>query len=190
MDIMATTDDELLEKRAKKAAYMREYYRRTGKNLVANQSPDAVKRRRERGRLMYWANPDKYRERAREYLLGHPEVRERAHEKERHGENRPRYLMMKRQKRIRSALGPDGVEIYARCYNAQNGCCAICGIKEIDSSEAKGLAIDHNHATTEFRGLLCIRCNVAMERLDDVPDFAAKATAYLSRPPTGVKYLK
>lgn len=41
--------------------------------------------------------------------------------------------------------------------DAQNACCAICGKHE--SNFMKRLAVDHNHATSRVRGLLCYRCN-------------------------------
>jgi len=63
-------------------------------------------------------------------------------------------------------------------FEAQRGLCAICELPAAES--AKGvLHIDHNHATGRVRGLLCNRCNSAIERLDAVPDWLARAERYL-----------
>lgn len=40
---------------------------------------------------------------------------------------------------------------------AQGNCCAIC--KKHESMFKRRLAVDHNHATSKVRGLLCFRCN-------------------------------
>lgn len=60
-------------------------------------------------------------------------------------------------------------------YERQEECCAICKdeIKIIDS------AIDHNHATGEFRGVLCKQCNRALGMFKDDPQVLANAVEYL-----------
>ena len=52
------------------------------------------------------------------------------------------------------------------------GCCEICGNEE-------GLVIDHNHATEEFRGVLCDSCNKGIGILGDSPLLLNKAATYL-----------
>lgn len=42
-------------------------------------------------------------------------------------------------------------------FEAQNGCCAICGAHE--SNFVKALSIDHDHANGKARALLCGYCN-------------------------------
>lgn len=51
------------------------------------------------------------------------------------------------------------LEEYDQLYEKQNGCCAICFIKEQPN---KKLSIDHDHKTGKIRGLLCNPCNVSM----------------------------
>ena len=61
----------------------------------------------------------------------------------------------------------------------QGGLCAICDIPAAES--AKGiLHIDHDHTTGRVRGLLCNRCNSALERVER-PGWTARATAYLRK---------
>jgi len=60
-------------------------------------------------------------------------------------------------------------------YERQEECCAICKdeITIIDS------AIDHNHKTGEFRGVLCKQCNRALGMFKDDPEVIANAVEYL-----------
>lgn len=61
-----------------------------------------------------------------------------------------------REARLRRIYGI-GIEEYNSLLSKQNGCCAIC---ERPESEFKTrLAVDHNHATGEIRGLCCNHCN-------------------------------
>ncbi len=60
-------------------------------------------------------------------------------------------------------------------YERQEECCAICKteIELIDS------AIDHNHQTGEFRGVLCKQCNRALGMFKDSPFVLKNALEYL-----------
>jgi hypothetical protein len=60
-------------------------------------------------------------------------------------------------------------------FNEQGGCCAICNTKVslIDS------AIDHNHKTGEFRGVLCKQCNRALGMFKDNAAVLRSAANYL-----------
>lgn len=62
---------------------------------------------------------------------------------------------------------------HATFYVAQRGCCAIC--------ERRGvrLVVDHDHATEEVRGLLCVTCNLALGELMDDPERCDAAARYL-----------
>lgn len=65
----------------------------------------------------------------------------------------------------------------------QGGVCAIC--KQPDSRKKKdgtpiSLAVDHNHATGEIRGLLCGKCNTSLGRLEN-EEFFRPALAYLEK---------
>ena len=60
-------------------------------------------------------------------------------------------------------------------FERQECCCAICkqSIKLMDS------AIDHNHDTGEFRGVLCKKCNRALGMFGDSISILKSATHYL-----------
>ena len=67
---------------------------------------------------------------------------------------------------------------YEKLLVSQQGRCAICGKKE---KSRKRLSVDHDHATDQVRGLLCIRCNLILGHAKDEPSLLRKAASYLER---------
>lgn len=67
------------------------------------------------------------------------------------------------------------IEQYTKLLVAQNNLCAICLVKPKKSS----LAVDHDHKTGKVRGLLCIKCNMALGALDDNTELLFSAARYL-----------
>lgn len=65
---------------------------------------------------------------------------------------------------------------YEIVFNIQEGKCAIC--KE-PSKDGTSLAMDHNHKTNEFRGLLCKPCNRALGLFGDNIKVLQNAVIYL-----------
>jgi hypothetical protein len=72
----------------------------------------------------------------------------------------------------------------------QNGLCALCGLAPDGSGAGRPhthkvtgplFCVDHSHSTGKARGLLCFKCNTALERFESVADFGLKALAYLAR---------
>lgn len=74
---------------------------------------------------------------------------------------------------------------YDKMLEAQGGGCAICGRKPSRTIVGKQirtrLALDHNHATGEVRGLLCRTCNVSLGMFGDRPELLEAAAKYLRR---------
>jgi hypothetical protein len=66
---------------------------------------------------------------------------------------------------------------YDQWYEAQDGCCVICGTHQDDLREP--LHIDHCHKTDEVRGLLCRTCNVGLGYFKDNPERLDAAREYL-----------
>jgi leucyl aminopeptidase (aminopeptidase T) len=185
------------EQRAKHAEYMRKYYeahpgykaeadkkhrQKYIKKLRSydkwrNQTPERkaqriaqqMKRYAEKkeeilayGRTYYRANKDKWAERrknpkAKEYMKAYA---------------RP-YGLKRRHGMT--------IEQYDAMLAAQHGVCAICGEPPTVGFN-KRLHVDHDHKTEVRRGLLCMHCNHAIERMDKYPDWASRAENYLKRP--------
>ena len=63
-------------------------------------------------------------------------------------------------------------------FNAQGGCCALCGTHQKEFKNS--LHTDHCHETGKVRGLLCVKCNTALGRLGDNKESIKKVLEYLS----------
>jgi hypothetical protein len=68
-------------------------------------------------------------------------------------------------------------EIYSQILAAQNGVCAICKCHQ----RYKRLAVDHDHKTSQVRGLLCEQCNRGLGRFFDSPFRLRMAASYLEK---------
>jgi hypothetical protein len=69
-------------------------------------------------------------------------------------------------------ITPEEVE---QMEQEQGGLCAICHRKCLTN---RRLSIDHDHETGTVRGLLCLKCNVAIGALN-TSELLEKAKAYL-----------
>jgi hypothetical protein len=67
------------------------------------------------------------------------------------------------------------LEDYDRMFSEQGGTCALC---DKPCATGRRLAVDHCHATGAVRGLLCVKCNSALERVE-MPGWATRAETYL-----------
>ncbi|MFE2997971.1 endonuclease VII domain-containing protein [Nocardia sp. NPDC059246] len=85
------------------------------------------------------------------------------------------------EKHIRETYGLTPDE-YWELYEAQEGCCYICG--RFRAKDRKKLSVDHCHKTGRVRGLLCQQCNrdVLGHFRDDVTAFE-RGRDYLINPP-------
>lgn len=73
-------------------------------------------------------------------------------------------------------------EEYEAMFEAQGGCCAICGIHASDTTgRGKRLQVDHKHATGEVRALLCNMCNAGLGMFVDDPARLQRAIKYLGK---------
>lgn len=63
---------------------------------------------------------------------------------------------------------------YFLMWLQQAGACAICRIPP-----RRVLYVDHCHLTNQVRGLICLKCNLAIGFFRDDPMIARKATGYL-----------
>lgn len=91
-------------------------------------------------------------------------------------ENNPeKFKAGQRNAYLKGTYGIDQ-EQYDQMFEAQQGCCAICGS---DETQWGRLAVDHNHETGEVRGLLCFNCNTSIGKMGDSPELLRKAAEYL-----------
>jgi len=72
------------------------------------------------------------------------------------------------------------LEEYDDLLKSQGGCCAVCG-KDYPGRRVKHFSVDHCHATSMVRGLLCDTCNRGLGMLGDTLDSINKAIEYLRR---------
>ncbi len=81
--------------------------------------------------------------------------------------------------RLKSRFGLT-VEEFEQMRINQNDICPICHNKMIKgSSDKRGMAIDHNHATNVVRDLLCQSCNRGLGIFDEDIDSLKRAIEYL-----------
>lgn len=75
-----------------------------------------------------------------------------------------------------------GIDARTRIKNAPRqkpDQCDICGAFGIGFK--KGLCLDHNHKTGEFRGWICLRCNFALGMVKDNTETLVALVEYLKR---------
>lgn len=66
---------------------------------------------------------------------------------------------------------------YDLMFQAQGGCCAICG--SASPGKTKYFHVDHNHVTGKIRGLLCMKCNLGLGSFNDNSSLLELAAKYL-----------
>lgn len=87
--------------------------------------------------------------------------------------NRERYRAANKFRQLRHRYGLEPEE-YEALMRESGGKCQLCG-------SDKRLCVDHCHKSNVVRGILCLRCNTAIERHEVVPDFPRKAAEYLEK---------
>lgn len=74
---------------------------------------------------------------------------------------------------------------FAEAWDRQGGKCAICVTQLPDlmvyDNRRRGYAIDHNHETMKFRGILCLKCNSLLGMACDSARILASAIGYLEK---------
>jgi hypothetical protein len=119
------------------------------------------------------ANPEPYRERARQWALENPE-RLAAYRKE--YRKRPEVKRRQRDAYYRRVYGKSADEV-DEIVDLQGGRCLICKGELPERLGSRHL--DHDHATGAIRGVLCIDCNHGIGKLKDDPDLLLRAVVYL-----------
>ena len=134
------------------------------------------------------------RKRGREYAKAHPEIerarrlRTYARHVERREQDAVYDTLFKEKRRASSILWEKKrkfgltAEMYLSMLEESKGLCAICGQPETSHNQhgPLPLAVDHNHATGQVRGMLCMTCNIKLSVLEDT-SFVDAAQSYLRR---------
>ena len=68
---------------------------------------------------------------------------------------------------------------YDQLLKSQGGKCAICGSTGSGSDKDK-FVVDHDHETSQVRGLLCWPCNIGLGMFKDKPELINKVVDYLA----------
>lgn len=118
------------------------------------------------------------------------------HMKRRPGETKKEWWARKWQARMAANPGIErkrtlfrkyGVtaEQYDSMFAEQGGACAICEEPEtsadIKTGSLKKLAVDHCHSTGKIRGLLCVRCNTTLGKIEESPQLLRAMFNYLHK---------
>jgi ribosomal protein L34E len=97
--------------------------------------------------------------------------------------NPQRAAEIQRRARLKYRYGITA-EQYDKLLVSQNGKCAICGTITPGVARQRNFTVDHNHTTSNVRGLLCYRCNTGVgwiENFDDINTLVETLRAYLER---------
>lgn len=89
--------------------------------------------------------------------------------------NPERLALRYRNQKIKQKYGLNPSEFNAMLNSQGNGC-AICGEQFESPSHA---CVDHDHQTSEVRGLLCRKCNSGIGQFNDKLNLLERAVEYL-----------
>jgi hypothetical protein len=163
------------EERALKAEYDRKYREKNKEQLseknrkwrAENKELIAAKKKAYSER-----NKAEISEKRREFRKNNKELCSEQHKKEAH----------KRSARARKRnTGYSGVE-FEKAIMCQDNQCAICHI-EFGTLRGNAPHADHDHVTSEKRGVLCGSCNRALGLLNDSAILLRRAAEYIENPP-------
>lgn len=86
--------------------------------------------------------------------------------------------------RIESLCDGMSIDEYTELLKLQDGRCGICRrMPTWTLATWKRFQVDHDHKTSEVRGLLCSHCNAGLGQFRDKQDSLIAAVAYLQNPP-------
>lgn len=119
------------------------------------------------------SSPERHAELEMAYRAKYPEgVRQR------HFEFRPHSVKQRRAYTLYKDYGLTQ-EQYDELLQSQGGGCAICGSTTSGDQRRPALHVDHHHETGVVRGILCMKCNVAIGSMGDDPALLDRAAKYL-----------
>lgn len=147
------------------------------------KATDQERKLKQRERMKRWRAEKK--DHIREYQRAWRE-KNADHVKAYNAEYMPEYYTRDYAEASRKAYGLRKYNLTLDDFNAmwaeQEGKCAICQHDMAPKGRKKdAVAVDHNHATGEVRGLLCRGCNHGIGNLKDDPEVLKRAVQYLEQ---------
>lgn len=106
-------------------------------------------------------NPEKVKQQGRDWYKNNREV----------------VLESQRGYQLKRNYGVD-VEWYDSKIIEQDGVCALCRNTCLTGNR---LAVDHDHRTGQVRGLICMRCNISLERAEGIDGWLETTIKYLEK---------
>ena len=181
-----------LESRAARALYMRRWVAGSPERAEDNRArarrwnAENGQTARERKRAHYRKNAARLKAKRNAYYAANKEKslacssRWRANNalkvteyfKDYYRKTKDKYRDMTLRRRFGITLGEYGDKL-----ERQGGACAICGRR----AGKRALAVDHDHATGNVRGILCHYCNTALGKANDDPALLRKMAEYLEK---------
>lgn len=166
---MSDSRDDELERKAKKAAYDREYRERNSERIEArNKAYRTANKDRALERATKWYRENKDRKKAYDaiYLVANKEKRMKQGEKYRKANKCRKYGLTSEQHR--------------QMLEACNGRCPCCKVPFSKLWESVP-SVDHCHRTGVVRGIICRRCNLVIGHADDSPAILKNCLRYLEK---------
>lgn len=71
-------------------------------------------------------------------------------------------------------------EDFTRMFHSQGGRCPIC-LRTLDEFDYRRTVVDHCHASSTVRGLLCTSCNSSLGKFGDSPEVLQRAIDYIQK---------
>lgn len=189
------------EQRDRHAAYMREYNKQPlthrkkllrdreyrSKNLEAIQAHDRRRARSQERKAYNWAHKK----------LQSPEKAQERLEYSHNYYQKNKHKWPDKLKKVKAQYTPEEwselnsryglkhrhgltYEQYEKLLAHQDRKCALCHAGHGSVGVNGKLHVDHNHKTKRNRGLLCSRCNHALERAESIPGWLERAIVYLA----------
>jgi hypothetical protein len=104
--------------------------------------------------------------------------------------NRTKHSELRWKRHLRAKYGISPKQ-YEEMLFVQGGACAICKSKTPSGQNGcSRFHVDHEHGTTNIRGLLCSKCNQMLGYANDRPDILRTAAEYLERPQVAQAFIQ
>lgn len=97
------------------------------------------------------------------------------------GQNPSGSAAQQREWHLRKSYGLT-TELFNQMFENQEGLCGVCSVLMHNgrTHDMRKACVDHDHETSKVRGLLCLKCNLALGYLNHTPQLLQNAAGYLA----------